>query len=67
MDDMSQSQSRSQRRRGRPPAEEPGSTVCAWVSVSEHDQLVEIARERGESVSSVARKLLRMGLRRSQG
>lgn len=58
------SQSRNQRRRGRPHAEEQGSSVSTWMTESEHDQLIELARERGESVSKVARQLLSRSLRR---
>lgn len=38
---------------GRPPASEPGSTVCAWLTVEKHDQLVELAREKDVSVSKL--------------
>lgn len=60
----SQSQSRSQRPRGRPQAEEPSSTVSVWMWSRHHDQLIQIAHQRGESVSSVARKLLVKSLQR---
>jgi hypothetical protein len=39
---------------GRPPvAEKKGSSVCAWLTVEKHDQLVELAREKDVSVSKL--------------
>ena len=46
-------------RRGRPRAVEPGSTLSAWVSVSEHDRLVKVAAKRGETLSATIRDMLR--------
>lgn len=45
-------------KRGRPRAPEPGSTVSTWVPSTTHDRLIEIANRRGESVSSLVRRLL---------
>lgn len=50
------------RRRGRPPAEEPKSTISAWIPAAQHDQLVRIAHQRGESVSQVVRTIVTRAL-----
>lgn len=47
-----------QPRRGRPPADEPHSTVSVWLPESDHDRLIEIARRTGLSVSATIRTLL---------
>lgn len=43
--------------RGRPRTT-PGSTVCAWVTVHEHDRLVQIAQAQRTSVSAVVRQAI---------
>lgn len=45
-----------QPKRGRPPAEQPGATVCTWLPAPQHDQLIRLANQRGESVSAVVRQ-----------
>jgi len=47
-------------RGGRPRAPEPGATVCAWLSASDHDRLVRLAQSREQSVSALVRSLLIM-------
>lgn len=32
---------------------EPGSAVCAWLTVSKHDQLVQLAKQQDKSVSKL--------------
>lgn len=32
---------------------EPGSAVCAWLTASKHDQLVQIAKRQDKSVSKL--------------
>jgi hypothetical protein len=49
----------SPRKPGRPPKPDRGSRVSAWLSQSEHDQLVALARQRDESVSALVRTILR--------
>lgn len=53
-----------ERRRGRPPLNEPGSSVSAWVPVAYHDKLIALARQERTSVSSLVRRLLVMQLGR---
>lgn len=50
-------------RRGRPQADEPGTTVSAWLRNSEHDQLVRLANKQDTSVSSLVRTLVVQRLR----
>ena len=50
-------------RRGRPPADQPGSTVCTWLPASYHDRLIQLANQREQSVSSLVRSLLILRLR----
>lgn len=54
--------SMSGRRPGRPRAAEPGSSVTTWMPSREHDQLVRLASTYGRSVSSITRRLIRIGL-----
>ena len=49
----------AERRRGRPPAPEPGSAATTWLPQSEHDQLIRVADQQGESVSAVIRQAIR--------
>lgn len=49
-------------RRGRPRASSDYSTVTIHVPVDLHDRLVRLARHRDESVSKVARDLLRKAI-----
>ena len=44
---------------GRPPNEEPHTTLCTWVSGSEYDRLLKLAREQGVSVSQLVRDWLK--------
>lgn len=46
------------RRRGRPRAREPRSSVSAWILARHHDVLVHLANERSMSVSAVVRSLI---------
>lgn len=46
------------RRRGRPPAEEPSSTISVWLFSRHHDRLVQAAKARDVSVSSLVREML---------
>jgi hypothetical protein len=38
---------------GRPPVSQKGSSVCAWLTIEKHDQLVEIAKREDKSVSKL--------------
>jgi len=49
--------------RGRPRAEEQGTSVSAWVRPSEYDRLVKEANRRETSVSALVRSLLITKLR----
>ena len=51
--------------RGRPKNDEPGSRVTTWIPSSEHDKIIKLAEDRGESVSSMVRLLLLTRWRRS--
>ena len=44
-----------EKRRGRPPVAEPGSAVCTWLRQTEHDRLIALARQQGQSVSALVR------------
>jgi hypothetical protein len=47
------------RKPGRPRKAEPGSAIMTWVPASEHDRIVKLASQRGESVSTTVRLLLK--------
>jgi hypothetical protein len=38
---------------GRPRSSEGGSSVCAWLTIEKHDQLVELAKQKETSVSKL--------------
>ena len=46
--------------RGRPKADEPSTTVTAWVPTKEYDRLLKLANEKEQSLS----KLIRMWLKK---
>lgn len=46
------------RRRGRPPANEPSSSVSTWLPVSVHDRLISVASAREISVSELVRQAI---------
>ena len=47
------------RRRGRVTGgAEPGSAVCTWLRMSEHDRLIKAANQREMSVSEFVRSLV---------
>jgi hypothetical protein len=52
-------------RRGRPRAEEPGSTLSIWLPASDHDYYAKLAAKRGESISSTVRLLLQTKFKNS--
>jgi len=57
----------SPRRRGRPPAERPGTAMTpmtAWVPTQLHERLCRLAAERDMSVSSLVKQMLLVQLRR---
>lgn len=45
--------------RGRPKALEPGTSLSAWIPVSEYDRLVRLAKDREESLSALVREWLK--------
>lgn len=49
--------------RGRPKADEPGSTVSTWLRTGEHDKLVKLAQQQETSISALVRQLLALKLR----
>lgn len=51
------------KRRGRPPVEEPRSTVSTWLPSKYHDQLIELAKRREVSVSAYVRSVIIMRLK----
>jgi hypothetical protein len=50
------------RKRGRRPNAEPGSTVCSWLTESEHDQLALIAIINRTSISRLVAETIRISL-----
>ena len=44
--------------RGRPKAEEPGTSITAWIPASEYDRLAKLANDRNESLSTLVRQWL---------
>jgi hypothetical protein len=52
----------SSSKRGRPKADEPGSSVSTWLRAGEHDQLIRLARQHERTVSSLVRELLKLQL-----
>ena len=48
------------RPRGRPRAEEPGSSVTVWLPQGAHDSLIELAKQQEKSISATVRDLLRL-------
>lgn len=48
----------ARRPRGRPPAQQPGSSLSTWVPVSLHDRLIEVASQREMSISALVREAL---------
>jgi hypothetical protein len=55
----------SEKKRGRPKSAPPGSTVCAWLPVDDHDRLVRLASESRKSVSAFVRSLIKTSIRRA--
>ncbi len=43
---------------GRPKATEPGSSVSTWLRPKEHDQLIQLAKQREVSVSALVRSMV---------
>lgn len=52
-------------RRGRPPADEPRSTVSTWLPASTHDRLIKRANEEEQSVSEFVREMIEERLEQS--
>lgn len=48
-----------ERRRGRPPSAQPGSTICTWVPVTEHDRILRLAKDQRVSVSEFVREAIK--------
>lgn len=51
------------RKRGRPRAEEPRSTISTWLPASDHDQIVKMANQREMSVSEFVGSVLKREIR----
>lgn len=51
------------RRPGRPRSRQPGSRVSTWITQAHHDRLCQIAQRRGESVSSLLRRVIVLKLK----
>ena len=47
---------------GRPRSPASKTTISTWIPVSVHDQLIQLANRRGESVSHVVRMMVARGL-----
>jgi hypothetical protein len=46
------------RRRGRPPAQEPCTTLSTWIPNAHYDKLAEIARRHDVSMSTLVRRVI---------
>lgn len=55
---MAKDQDDTPRPRGRPKADEPGTSVSTWLRPNEHDRLIRLANQKETSVSSLVRELL---------
>lgn len=51
------------RRRGRPPAPEPGISLSVWIPVSQYDRICKMAHQRDETVSALVKSLLLVQLK----
>lgn len=51
------------RRRGRPRADEPKTSISAWIPTQEYDRLVRTAQQQEKSLSALVRDLLAMARR----
>lgn len=58
IDGTSQKHFVTERRRGRPRAEQEMTTISTWIPASYHDRLIRLANKREQSVSSLVRQLL---------
>jgi hypothetical protein len=38
---------------GRPRAADRGSSISAWLTIEKHDQLIDLAKQEGKSVSQL--------------
>lgn len=52
----------AQKGRGRPPVQEPRSTVSTWLPASAHDRLIKVANAREMSVSAIVRHIIITGV-----
>jgi hypothetical protein len=52
------------KKRGRPPAEEPCTSLSLWVPTKYYDRLARIAQRNGVSMSAVARQMIVLQLHR---
>lgn len=46
------------RRRGRPPAKEPGQSLCTWLAQSEYDRLARLAQRERTSLGGLVRHMI---------
>jgi len=60
---MAESKGDDPKPRGRPRAEEPGTSVSTWLRPAEHDKLIRLANKHETSISSLVRQLLILKLR----
>jgi hypothetical protein len=51
------------RRRGRPPAAQPKTSISAWIPVSHYDRLAALAARRDESLSRLVGEAVRTLIR----
>jgi len=54
------------RRPGRPPVDEPRSSVSIWLRTCDRDRLVRLARLHEKSVSQILREVLTLRLDRNE-
>lgn len=53
--------------RGRPRAPEPGSTVSVHLPASEHDRVIQLAKQHEQTISRYVRTLLQLRLPAKSG
>ena len=63
MKDQNRDEVPTERRRGRPRVDEPYERVSTRLPLPTYDRLVEVANERGTSVSLLVRQLLVLQLK----
>jgi hypothetical protein len=56
---MGEDTAQAPRPRGRPPTDDPKTSISAWIPTGDYDRLVKMANHREQSVSALVRDLLK--------